>query len=166
MTDNINSYTPIDETRYKNYTEKTIMNRKKIIFWDSAALCLLLMFVIIPVQAMSAHEQLADARLEAVARQIGKGLYCPVCSGQTIDDSQAPLASALRAFIREQLRMGLNRATIQHDLVARFGESILLEPQDPWLWALPFMMVGALLGLVVGIRKRWWWRGSFKRTNN
>ncbi|MEI8294966.1 MAG: cytochrome c-type biogenesis protein [Alphaproteobacteria bacterium] len=122
-----------------------------------AVLCLLLLCFNVSVSAMNAHEQMEDMRLEAIARQIAQELYCPVCAGQTIDDSQAPLAKTLRAFIRQRLREGADRDTIHHDLVARFGESILLEPRDRWLWIVPWLLIGLV---TIGISVRWWQRSS------
>jgi cytochrome c-type biogenesis protein CcmF len=124
-------------------------------------LCLLLLYLSVPANAVNAHEQLTDTHLEAVARQISQGLYCPVCSGQTIDDSQAPFAETLRRYIRQRLREGADQDTIQHDMVARFGESILLTPRDHWLWIMPWLLMGLV---IMGISGRWWQR-SFKGFN-
>jgi len=120
-----------------------------------SSLCLLLFYFTMPAHAVNAYEQLADSRLEKVARQMGQTLYCPVCAGQTLDDSQASFAETLRGYIRQQLRKGIDRDTIQNELVDRFGESILLAPTDRWLWIAPWLLLGVTL---FTLSRRWWYR--------
>lgn len=120
-----------------------------------SALCLLLLYLGPSAHSMNSHEQLADPHLEGIARQMGQGLYCPVCTGQTIDDSQASFAVTLRSYIRQQLRKGVDRDTIQNELVGRFGESICLAPTDRWLWVAPWLFLGLVL---FELSRRWWYR--------
>jgi len=125
-----------------------------------SSLYILLFCLSTSTYAINAHEQLSDAHLEAVARQISQELYCPVCSGQTIDDSQAAFAETLRRYIRQRLREGADRATIQHELVAHFGESILLSPRAHWLWLVPYLLLGLA---IMGMGGCWWHRLHCRR---
>ena len=58
-------------------------------------LCLSLLFAL-PAFAVQPDEVLSDPALEARARDISKVLRCPVCQGETIDESNAPISRDLR----------------------------------------------------------------------
>jgi cytochrome c-type biogenesis protein CcmH len=49
---------------------------------------------------------LADPVLEARAKALQKELRCLVCQGQSIDESNAALATDLRRLIRQQIQSG------------------------------------------------------------
>ena len=67
---------------------------------------LALFLAVTPVWAVQPDEMLADPLLEARARTISHDIRCPVCQGETIDDSNAPIARDLRIIIRERLVAG------------------------------------------------------------
>ncbi len=115
----------------------------------SLALCLMLAG---PVAAVQPDEILADAGLEARARSISALIRCPVCQGETIDDSNATIARDLRLVIRERLVAGdSDQAAIDY-VVARYGEVILFRPRfggaNLVLWLAGPVMLGAGLGAV------------------
>lgn len=98
--------------------------------------------------ATSPDEMLPDPALEARARALGKELRCLVCQNQSIDDSDAPLAKDLRRLVRERLSAGDSDAQIRAELVARYGDFVLLEPPfKPATWAL---WIGPAVVLVAG----------------
>lgn len=112
-------------------------------------LCLCLLFAA-PVFAVQPDEVLPDPAMEARAREISKILRCPVCQGETIDESNAPISRDLRLYLRERLVAGDNDAEAVDAVVDRFGEYVLFEPQARginWLLYLagPLMAVLALL---------------------
>ena len=87
---------------------------------------------------------------------------CPTCDGQTLDQSQAPAARRVKAFIRERSEAGDTCAAIKAQLVDDFGERILAAPPrrgfNLLAWVLP--LVGLLIGAVaVGIAAWRWSRG-------
>jgi cytochrome c-type biogenesis protein CcmH len=59
----------------------------------------------LPLRAVEPKEMLADAALEARARNLSKELRCMVCQNQSIDDSESPLAHALHVLLRCDCRM-------------------------------------------------------------
>ena len=67
------------------------------------ALILCLLLAASPALAVQPDEVLPDPALEARARQISHDLRCPVCQGETIDDSNAPISRDLRLLVRERL---------------------------------------------------------------
>jgi cytochrome c-type biogenesis protein CcmH len=81
-----------------------------------------------PVQAVQPDEILADAGLEARARDISRNLRCPVCQGESIDDSNAPISRDLRLVVRERLVAGDSDAEVLEFVVSRYGEFVLFNP--------------------------------------
>lgn len=96
-----------------------------------------------------------DERVKAVAKQ----LRCPVCQGESIQDSPAELAVQMKDLVREQLATGSSEAQVMEYFVAKYGQWILLEPRAEgfnllvyWL-PVAFLVFG--LGFVVFLVKRW-----------
>lgn len=82
-----------------------------------------------PAFAVQPGEMLADPGLEARARAISANLRCPVCQGETIDDSNAPISRDLRLAVRERLLEGDSDDEVVDYVVARFGEFVLFKPR-------------------------------------
>jgi cytochrome c-type biogenesis protein CcmH len=136
-----------------------------------AASLLALFLVGLPVQATWAGEQpvqdtyvppLADPALEARAKAMQRELRCVVCQGQSIDESNAPLAADMRRLIREQIQEGKSDEQIKEFLVARYGTFVLMNPPvtgDTYLlWFGPLLLVligaGAIGMIVMRARRR------------
>lgn len=81
-----------------------------------------------PVLAVQPDEILADPMLEARAREISRDVRCPVCQGETIDDSNAPISRDLRLIIRERLVAGDSNAEVFAFLRQRYGDGVLFKP--------------------------------------
>lgn len=109
----------------------------------NVALALLLLFT--PVLAAQPDEVLADPALEARARTLDAQLRCPVCQGQSLADSDAPLAHDLRLAVRRRLMAGDSDAAVKDYLVARYGTYVLLDPplgsQTLLLWFGPLLVL-------------------------
>jgi cytochrome c-type biogenesis protein CcmH len=90
---------------------------------------LALLLLATPVAAVQPDEILADPALEARAREISKDIRCPVCQGESIDDSSAPISRDLRLIIRERLVAGDTDAEVVDYIVARYGEFVLFNPR-------------------------------------
>jgi len=101
-----------------------------------------------PARAVLPGEQLADPRLEARARAIGAQLRCLVCQNQSIDDSDAALASDLRVILRERLLAGDSDKQAIDYIVARYGHYVLLNP--PFEGETLLLWLGPAAVLVVG----------------
>ena len=101
---------------------------------------------------------LANPVLEARAKALQKELRCLVCQGQSIDESNAPLAADLRRLIRQQMTAGQSDQQIKDFLVARYGAFVLMRPpvrQDTlFLWFGPLLLVFAGLGVIGVITAR------------
>ena len=101
--------------------------------------------------AVQPDEVLPDAGQEARAREISQKLRCPVCQGENIDESNAPISRDLRLYVRERIVAGDSDDQVIDAVVDRFGEFVLFEPRAKggnlvlWL-AGPVMALLALLG--------------------
>ena len=118
------------------------------------------LFLASAAAATPAPESLPDPAQEARARALQKEFRCLVCQGESIDESGAPLAADLRRLIREHIAKGESDAEIEHYLVARYGDFILMNPPfqaDTYaLWAAPFavLLLAGGLGTLVVLRAR------------
>lgn len=65
---------------------------------------------------------------ERRATALNKSLMCPVCPGESIDQSQNPLAVQMRAIVDEKLALGWSEREIKDFFVERYGPSVLMEP--------------------------------------
>ncbi|HUO90598.1 MAG TPA: cytochrome c-type biogenesis protein [Rhizomicrobium sp.] len=105
--------------------------------------------------AAPAPGTLPDPAQEARARALQKELRCLVCQGESIDESNAPLAADLRALIRARIRAGESDDAIKQFLVARYGDFILLRPpfdvQTYALWLTPFAVLILAAGVAIWV---------------
>jgi cytochrome c-type biogenesis protein CcmH len=111
-----------------------------------------------PALAMRAPEILADPAQEARARALQKEFRCPVCQGQSLDDSNAPLAADLRHLIRERIMAGDSDQKIEQFLASRYGNFILMQPpfeiSTYFLWLMPILVLisGAAIATFAVVR--------------
>lgn len=105
--------------------------------------------------AVPAPGTLADPAQEARARALQKELRCMVCQGESIDESNAPLAADLRALVREHIKAGESDEQIKQYLVARYGDFILMKPPfeaDTYaLWLTPFFVLILAGGVAIWV---------------
>ena len=102
-----------------------------------------------PVGAQT-YEELPP-ELEERAQRIYSGVMCPQCAGQTIDESNAPIAEAMRTAISAQLRNGATDDAIMDSLVQSYGEGILASPPTRGFSLLAWLVppLALLLGAAV-----------------
>ena len=84
-------------------------------------LALIFTLLAAPAWAVDPSEMLDDPVLEERAREISQLVRCPVCSNESIDESNAPVSEELRLIIRERLVAGDTNEEILTYLSARFG---------------------------------------------
>jgi cytochrome c-type biogenesis protein CcmH len=93
------------------------------------------------------------------AHALAAELRCPDCESLSAADSQTQSARAIRRDLRDRIAEGQSNAEIRQVYVDRYGESILLKPEQNGLglvvWGLPVLFVVlAGAGLVIAFR-RW-----------
>ena len=109
------------------------------------------------ISILLSSSSIADTIDEQV-REISYLLMCPVCQGQTVEESNSPLANDMRAIIRKKLQQGESKEKIIAYFVDRYGETILGAPPAKgtnWvLWLLPaFALLAGGLGIGLFIYK-------------
>jgi cytochrome c-type biogenesis protein CcmH len=97
------------------------------------------------------RQPLPDAAQEARASALMHELRCLTCQNQSIAESDAPQAEAMRALVREAVAAGAEPEEVRADLIARYGDWVTFRPParpDTWaLWAMPAfaLLLGAFL---------------------
>ena len=93
-------------------------------------ICLLAILAIAAALAtacLTASERgVPDIEQRAIA--LNKSIMCPVCPGESIDQSQNSLSIQMRAIVRDKLDEGWTDQQIRDFLVERYGPSVLMEP--------------------------------------
>lgn len=108
-----------------------------------------------------AYKQLDDPAQEAKAKALMDELRCLVCQGQSIADSDAPLAGDMRHEVRSKIAAGEQPEAIREWLIARYGNWVTYSP--PFAAATWFLWVGPVLFLLAGL---WLARGRFRRSSD
>ena len=93
------------------------------------------------------------------AQEIGSLVRCPVCNGESIAESPAPLAQAMMDVVREGIDDGLTNEQIIDGLLASYTDSQRLDPEVSTstlaLWLIPAFALVIGTALIVGeIRRR------------
>lgn len=109
------------------------------------------MFALVVACLTASGREVPDVERRATA--LNKSIMCPVCPGESIDQSQNSLAVQMRAIVREKLDEGWTDQQIKDFLVERYGPSVLMEPPATGLnlaaWIVPpvafAMAIAALL---------------------
>mgnify|MGYP003578142957 FL=1 len=105
-----------------------------------------------------AYQLLADPDKEAKAKALMEELRCLVCQGQSIADSDAPLAGDMRHEVRSKIAAGESPGEIRKWLVARYGNWVTYDP--PFDMATALLWLGPLIFLALG---GWLAFGRFRR---
>ncbi|WP_199516669.1 cytochrome c-type biogenesis protein CcmH [Nucisporomicrobium flavum] len=92
------------------------------------------------------------------AHSIAEQLLCPTCQGESVAQSQSPMAAAMRDTIDQQLAAGRTPEQVRRFFVDRYGPDVLAEPSyrglGLLLWLLPGLTVALVAGLALRRRRR------------
>src|SRR5918996_2972113 len=87
---------------------------------------------------------------------LGARIRCPVCQGEAIIDSPAPMARDMMDLVRQRVAEGATDEEIVAEITSSYTGAVLLDPPASgvtlWLWLAP------LLALLAGIVVIAWWR--------
>ncbi len=109
------------------------------------------------VDAPYANQQLTEPTQEARAMELMETLRCIQCQGQSIADSDAPIASAMRSEVRERIQKGEPPEAIRSWMISRYGNWVSFDPPLNWLTIM--LWFAPLVFLAAGF---WMSRGLFK----
>jgi cytochrome c-type biogenesis protein CcmH len=107
--------------------------------------------------ALSSEAPLPDPALEARAKALFHELRCVVCQGESVADSPAEVAAAVRLDVRTRIAKGASDQSILDLMAQQYGENILMTPplaaNTALLWFAPLMMLG-----LAGLLARWYFK--------
>lgn len=105
-----------------------------------------LMLLGIVVTALAACVSEDDLTPDQRAYTLDRELMCPVCDGQTLDQSHAQIAEDMKLILREKIAEGETNEEIRDYFVARYGEVVLAAPEasgfNLLVWLMPVVVVG------------------------
>lgn len=108
-----------------------------------------------------AYVQLENPAQEAEAKALMETLRCLQCQGQSIADSDAPIAGDMRHQVRSKIKAGEDPEAIRAWLIAGYGDYVSYAPRvtaQTWpLYAAPLFLLGLTAVL---LRKRFKRRGA------
>ena len=89
---------------------------------------------------------------------LNKEIMCPVCPGESIDQSQNDLAVQMRFIVSKLVDEGKSDEEIKEYFVQRYGEVVLMEPSTNGLgliaWTVPWIaFIFTIFMVVFFIRK-------------
>ena len=92
-------------------------------------------------------------------QELNKVLMCPVCPGETIDQSQNELSLQMRVIVEEKIGEGWTNEQIKNYFVERYGPRVLMTPPFTGFsitaWIIPpFILVCAAILFVFYIRSK------------
>ena len=121
--------------------------------WAWVALAVLVVGVLVVVAWPGGDPSRVDR-----AHSIASELKCMECQGLSVADSQAPTSRAIRADIKHRIARGQSDEQIRQAYIDRYGETILLAPQDSGVsllvWILPVVVLAlGATGIVFALRR-------------
>ena len=81
--------------------------------------------------------------------KLEKEIMCPVCDGQTLDQSQSLIAEDMKNSIKEKIAEGYNEEEIKNYFVDRYGENVVAYPSTTGFNLLAYLV--PILGLILSI---------------
>lgn len=95
--------------------------------------------------------------IQEIALAVAGQIRCPQCQNQSLLESNAPAAVAMRHEVFAMTEQGKTQAEIMNFMTARYGNFVRYQPafeaSTLLLWGLPPLMLGAI-GLVLWRRRK------------
>ncbi len=130
-------------TRSTIYSDKGRLNLS-IIRYDKFGFSPLFFVIAISfcvICVTSCYEEKSNLSLDDRAQSLNKVIMCPLCPGESIDQSQNQLAVQMRQIVLGMLREGATDSEVKQYFVERYDISVLLEPPRKGfgliLWVVP-----------------------------
>ena len=95
--------------------------------------------------------------LEQREQRLNRAIMCPVCPGESIDQSRNPLSAQMRGVVRDRLEQGWSEEQITDYFVESYGPSVIMEPPASGFsllaWAgPPVALAAAVAALALALR--------------
>lgn len=102
--------------------------------------------------------QFDNAQQEADYQSLIQTLRCPQCQNNNIADSNATIATDMRAKTLELLKQGKNKDEVVNYMVERYGNFVTydppLTPATIFLWILPILLILSGISLILMRKKK------------
>lgn len=126
---------------------------------------ILLAVVAIGALLIGARADSGPRSFDERAAAIKESVQCPVCDGQNVLESNAPVAVNIRSEIDRLVEGGRTDDQIRTSLAATYGQQVILNPSGEGatslVWILPVVMLAAgAAGLDIAFRQ---WRSQRHR---
>jgi cytochrome c-type biogenesis protein CcmH len=109
--------------------------------------------LVVGASRSSGHRTVAER-----VSHIGSQLRCPVCQGETVADSDAPVARDIRTVVQQRVEAGQSDRQIIAYIVHQYPGTLLNPPASGVgliVWALPVMVFVAAAGALGLAFMRW-----------
>ena len=117
-----------------------------------------------PNLAVMAVQGAQEESLQKTARELYALIMCPICSGQTIGQSNTETSAQMRDLVLKKLHQGETKEDVLQYFASKYGERVLAEPTkggfNRMLWLLPFVIVVVAVAVISLLMRRWSTRDS------
>ncbi len=104
------------------------------------------------------------------AASIARTIRCPQCDGETVAESNAPIAIEIRADINRRVSAGETTQDIRNVMANLYGNDILLVPPGEGfgssVWIIPIVGLSLALGILGIAFWRWRFVNSYYNINS
>ncbi len=103
------------------------------------------------INAFALDDELRDKVMEKRATNLFKIIKCPICSGESLSESESQIAYDMRKAIRRKISNGYTDKQIILELKNSYGNSIItippIKPSTYILWFIPLtiLLIGCFL---------------------
>lgn len=125
------------------------MSIVKVAVTRSYVLAILVISLVLIQLLVSCKAPTEISELDSRTNSLNKSIMCPVCPGESIDQSQNELAGHMRRIVREQIDGGKTDSEIREYFVDRYGSVVLLEPPTSGIGLIAWIVppVGLLIAI-------------------
>ena len=141
------------------------MSGQRKVGWVPWAVMAAVVVALLAVGSLGGDPPTLDER----AQSLEETIRCPSCASQSVANSDAPSAEAVRVLIRERLEAGYSNEEIRDYVASRYpnGRQLLLDPTGEGfgalVWALP--VVAVIVAVAALVRRFGDWRpGALQAT--
>ena len=127
----------------------------------NSALTIFAILLVLVLIFLSCKPPVEVSELDSRTNSLNKSIMCPICPGESIDQSQNELAGHMRRIVREQIEGGKTDSEVREYFVERYGPVVLLEPSTSGIgliaWIVPpvgLLIAGCSVAIALILMKR------------
>ncbi|MGL9718225.1 MAG: cytochrome c-type biogenesis protein [Wolbachia sp.] len=109
------------------------------------------------INAFTLDDKLKDKGMEKRATNLFEIIKCPICSGESLSESESQVAYDMRKTIRKKISDGYTNEQIISELKNSYGNSIIIIPpvksSTYVLWFMPLIILLAGFSLIRNSRR-------------